>query len=112
MQRYHNLRFHITIMSKRSEQHNSLKKINADSVRSRHLGVLDSLERIIKSQEKIRSQRKYRSSERAPVEEQVKVKKLIPSRLRTEVEDYVANLTHRIPDNKAPYHKLTQFRKK
>lgn len=99
-------------MSKRPEQHNSLKKINAESVRQRHLGVLDSLERIIKSQEKIRSQRKYRSSERAPLEEQIKVKKLAPSRLRSEVEDYVANLTHRIPDSKTPYHKLAQFRKK
>ena len=99
-------------MSKRAEHHHSLKKINAESVRSRHLGVMDSLERIIKSQEKIRSQRKYRSSERAPVEDQIRVKKHIPSKLRTEVEDYVANLTHRMPESKTPYHKLTQFRKK
>lgn len=45
-------------------QHNSLKKFNVDGLRNRHLDVLENLERIIKSQERLRSQRKNRSSER------------------------------------------------
>lgn len=37
-------------MSRRQDQHNSLKKFNVENLRHRHMDVLENLERIIKSQ--------------------------------------------------------------
>lgn len=39
-------------------------------------------------------------------------KKLMSGRLRTEADEQFAHLSHRMLDNKNPYQKLAQFRKK